>query len=174
MFLWSSRPQGQPQTWDCPLTSRPAQSTRTYSHAITPLPTPPCQLLDTWSFHSKIDSSLGLVALDMLNRMTLVSRKRIDDLPARVKDLIGREFAHHTRGIADTARTYHPTMPPTFDNTPLPVDFAFDFKEGRHDIPSSCIAIGMLYQLTSKHHELRSAGPALPRATALPHLMTTY
>jgi hypothetical protein len=40
--LWSSPPPGQPQTWDKPLTSLPAQSTRTHSKASTPPPPSPC------------------------------------------------------------------------------------------------------------------------------------
>jgi hypothetical protein len=103
-----------------------------------------------------------LSTCSVARRLLLESLNRIDDLPARFKSIIGRELAQHTRWTANTARTHHMAMPPTFDITPLPDDYASCFHEVRLDIPTSCISIGMLNQLTSEQCELRSAGhPAL-------------
>jgi hypothetical protein len=59
--------------------------------------------------------------------LALESLNRIDDLPARVKNIIGRELAHHTTWIANTTRTHHLAMPTSFDNIPLPVDLESGF-----------------------------------------------
>jgi hypothetical protein len=73
--LWSSPPPCQPKTWDGPLTSRPAQSTRTYSKASTPPPHSPCQVLITWCFPSRIDPVVGLATLCMLGSPPMAFRK---------------------------------------------------------------------------------------------------
>jgi hypothetical protein len=113
-----------------------------------------------------------LSACSIARRWLLESLNRIDDLLVRVKHIIGRELVHHSRWTANSSRTHHPTAPPSYDNTPLPVDLESGFLEVRLNIPTSCVAVDLLYKLTSQQRELRSAGPAPPSAASSPHLLT--
>jgi hypothetical protein len=104
-------------------------------------------------------------------RWLLESLNNLDDLPHRVKNMIGRELAHNTRWIANTTRTHHPTVPKSNDTTPLPIELLTGYQEIRLDIPTSCVAVGLMYQLASRLRELRSAGPAPSSAASSPSLL---
>jgi hypothetical protein len=69
-------------------------------------------------------STSVLSACSAARRWLLESINRLDDLPTRVKNTIGRELAHHSRWTANATRTHHPTAPSTYDTTPLLVDLA--------------------------------------------------
>jgi hypothetical protein len=109
-----------------------------------------------------------LSACSLARRWLLNSLNQIDDLPTRVKNIISRELAHQSRWAASATCTRHPTSPTTYDTTPLPVDLASGFQEVRLDIPTSCVAVGLMYQLASQQRELRSAGPVPPSAASSP------
>jgi hypothetical protein len=107
-------------------------------------------------------------------RWLLESLNRLDDLTIRVKNIIGRELAHHSRWTANATRTHHPTAPTSYDTTPLPIDITSGFQETRLDIPTSCVAVGLLYRLASRQRELRSAGPAPSSAASPPSQQENY
>jgi hypothetical protein len=48
-------------------------------------------------------------------RWLLESLNDLDDLTHRTINIIGRELAHHSRWIANTTRTHHPTAPTSYD-----------------------------------------------------------
>jgi hypothetical protein len=85
-----------------------------------------------------------IFALSISRRWLLDIINHLDDLTTRVKNIIGRELVHHSRWTANATRTHHPTAPPTFDSTPMPVDITSGFHAIRLDIPTSCIAVGLL------------------------------
>jgi hypothetical protein len=111
-------------------------------------------------------------ACSVARRWLLESLNNLDDLPNRVKSIIGRELAHHTRWTANATRTHHPTAPKSYDTTPLSVELITGLKEIRLDIPTSCVAVGLVYQLASRQRELRSAGPSPSSAASSPSLLT--
>jgi hypothetical protein len=53
----------------------------------------------------------------------------------------------------------------------MPADLESGFKEVRLDIQTSCVAVGLLYQLASQQRELRSAGPAPPSVASSPPML---
>jgi hypothetical protein len=119
-----------------------------------------------------ISSESVLSACSVARRWQLESLNQIDDLPARVENIIGRELVHQSRSKASAARTHHPTAPSSYDNTRLPIDLeSGGFHEVHLDIPTSCVAVGLVYQLASQQRELRSAGPAPPLAASSPPLL---
>jgi hypothetical protein len=73
-------------------------------------------------------------ACSVARRWLLESLNNLDVLPNRVKNIIGRELAHHTRWTANTTRTHHPTAPTSYDSTPLYVELLTGFQEIRLDI----------------------------------------
>jgi hypothetical protein len=110
-----------------------------------------------------------LSACSVARRWLLESlNNQLDDLTKRVKNIIGRELVHHSRWTANATRTHHPTAPSTNDTTRLPVGLTSNFQEIRLDIPTSCVAVGLLYQLASRHRQLQSAGPAPSSAASSP------
>jgi hypothetical protein len=111
-------------------------------------------------------------ACSVAHRWLLESLNHIDDLPTRVKNIIGRELVHQSRWTTSVTRTQHPTTPSSYDATPLAVDLALGFQEVRQDIPTSCVAVGLMYHLASRQRELRSAGPAPHTAAPSPPLLT--
>jgi hypothetical protein len=72
-------------------------------------------------------SELLLSACSVARFWLLESLNRIGDLPVRIKNIIDKELVHHSRWTATSARTYHPTAPPSYDNTPMPVDLEAGF-----------------------------------------------
>jgi hypothetical protein len=58
----------------------------------------------------------------------LESLRNLADLPHRIKNIIGRELAHHTRWTANSTRTLHPTAPKCDDTTPLPIELRSGFQ----------------------------------------------
>jgi hypothetical protein len=118
-----------------------------------------------------LSSESVLSACSVARRWLLESLNQIDDLPARVENLIGRELVHQSRWTASAARTHHPTAPSSYEYTPLLVDLESGFHEVRLDIPTSLVAEGLLCQLASQQRELRSAGPAPPIAASSPPML---
>ena len=119
-------------------------------------------------------SSLMLLSACSLARRWLLEKVHaLTDIPARAKNLIGRELAHRAKWTASVARTPHPAMPQQHDLTPLPVALSHGHQEVRLDIPTSCITVGLLYQLASRQRELPSGGPTPPCAASDPQLSTT-
>jgi hypothetical protein len=121
--------------------------------------------------YSTHPSESVLLACSVARRCLLESLNKIDDLPVRVKNIVRRELVHQSRWTASSARTHHPTASSSCDITPLPVDLASGFHEVREDIPTSCVAVGLMYQLASRQRELRSARPAPPTAASSPSLL---
>jgi hypothetical protein len=80
-------------------------------------------------------------------RLLLESLNSLADFPNRIKNIIGRELAQHTRWTANSTRTHHPTAPKCDDTTPMPIELHTGFHEIRLVIPTSCVAVGLLYQL---------------------------
>ena len=110
-------------------------------------------------------------ACSMARRWLLEGVNGLTDLPNRVKNIIGRELAHQTRWSAKPSRTPHPTATKCDDATPLPDELRSGFLEIGLAIPTSCIAIGLLYQLTSHQREFSSAGPVPPFTTFSPSVL---
>jgi hypothetical protein len=104
-------------------------------------------------------------------RWLLESINRITDLPLRAKNSISRDLAHHSRWTARTTRNPHPSSRPCYDATPLSDELTSGFHEIRLDIPTSCVAMGFLYLLTSQQREFHSIGPTPPNASLPPPLM---
>jgi hypothetical protein len=69
----------------------------------------------------------------------------------------------------------HPHPPPNgskkLRHHTLPVELHTNFQEIRLVLPTSNVAVGLLYQLASRQRELRSAGPAPSSATSSPSLL---
>jgi hypothetical protein len=69
----------------------------------------------------------------------------------------------------------HPYSPPVTTSVlrrhPLVQRPRIGLHEIRLDIPTSCVAIGFLYQLTSQQRELRSPGSTLPTAALFSPLL---
>ena len=110
-------------------------------------------------------------ACSLARRWLLESLHDLTDLPNRIRNIIGRELAQHTRWTANATRTLHPTSPKCNDVTPLPVELHTSFQEIHLTIPTSCVAVGLLYQLTSRQREFSSAGPVPPSVLSSPSLL---
>jgi hypothetical protein len=110
-------------------------------------------------------------ACSVARRWLLESLNSLHDLTNRVVNIIGRGLAHNSRWTANATRTHHPTAPTSYDTTPLPIDLLTGFHEIRLDISTSCVAVGLIYQLASRQRELRSAGPAPTSAASSPSLL---
>jgi hypothetical protein len=115
-----------------------------------------------------------IISACLLARRRLLERVHaLTEIPLCVRKIVGREFAHRGRWTASTTRTPHPAMPPQYDRTPLPTELSKGHKKVRQDIPTSCEAVGMLFQIASRQRELPSGGPAPPSAAAVPNLTST-
>jgi hypothetical protein len=110
-------------------------------------------------------------ACSVARRWLLECVNNLTDLPNRIKNIIGRELVHHTSWSANSSRTLHPTAPKCDDITPLPVELRSGFREVGLAIPTSCITVGLLYQLTSHQREFSLAGPMPPSATFSPSIL---
>jgi hypothetical protein len=64
-------------------------------------------------------------------------------------------------------------MPQQHDRTPLLAELSNGHQEVRMDIPTSCAAVGLLFQLASRKRELPSGGPTPLCAATIPNLTTT-
>jgi hypothetical protein len=124
------------------------------------------------------DSSYMIISACSLDRRWLLEKVHaLTDIPPRVRNIfgmeIGMEIAHRARWTASTTRTPHPAMPQQHDRTPLPAELSNGHQEVRLDIPTSCAAVGLLFQLASRQREFPSGGPMPPNAAMIPNLTTT-
>jgi hypothetical protein len=116
-------------------------------------------------------SSLMLISACSLARRWLLEKiHTLTDIPARARNIIGRELAHRARWSASVTRTPHPAMPQQLDRTPLLVELSYGHQEVRLDILTSCTAVGLLYQLASRQRELPSEDPHRPAPPRTPTL----
>jgi hypothetical protein len=70
-------------------------------------------------------SSLVLISACSLARRWLLEKVHtLTDIPARARNITGRELAHRARWTASVTRTPHPAMPQQLDRTPLPVELS--------------------------------------------------
>jgi hypothetical protein len=114
-----------------------------------------------------------ILICSIARRWLLEKVHTLTHIPARARNIIGRELAHRARWTASVARTSHPAMPQQLDHTPLHVELSNGHQEVRLDIPTSCTAVGLLYEIASRQRELPSGGPTPPSAASNPHLAAT-
>jgi hypothetical protein len=82
-----------------------------------------------------------LYASSLARRWLLEEVHGITDLPAHVRNIIGRELAHRTRWMASTTRTQHLALLPQYDRTDLPTELSTGYREVRMDIFTYCSAL---------------------------------
>jgi hypothetical protein len=111
-------------------------------------------------------------ACSLARRWLLEKVHALNDMPLRVRNIVGRELAHRARWSASTTRTQHPAMPQQHDCTPLPAELSNGHQEVRLDILTSCAAAGLLFQLSSRQRKLPSGGPTPPSTATIPNLAT--
>jgi hypothetical protein len=90
----------------------------TYQYSSTPSHLAHFWIHGVFLKESTHSSTSVLSACSVARRWLLESLIRLDDLTTRVKNIFGRELAHHSRWTVNATRTHHPTAPSTYDTTP--------------------------------------------------------